>query len=104
MYSKNQTNGQSQKLRAPISHANLRQGYEMAVANGLRICELALEIGAKFPDKALALAQVGQKRLGSRSLCLRVLLYRKILKLGNGFGADGLRTNSKRTGLSYTNC
>jgi len=58
-----------QKLRPPISHANLRQGYEMAVANGLRSCELATEIAQNYPDKALALAQVGQEEIG-KSLTL----------------------------------
>jgi AbiV family abortive infection protein len=59
----------SRRLRPPIAHATLAHGYELAVANGLRLFEAAMDLADTFPDKSLALAQIGQEEVG-KSLSL----------------------------------
>jgi AbiV family abortive infection protein len=59
----------SNKHRSPIAPASLAQGYNLSVDNGLRLFASAMELNKTFPDKALALAQVGQEEIG-KSLTL----------------------------------
>jgi AbiV family abortive infection protein len=60
----------SRKLRTPIPHASLAQGYGMAVDNGLRLLQAAMDLTESFPDKSLAVAQVGQEEVGKSSSLL----------------------------------
>ena len=59
----------SRQQPVPISPRSLAEGYALAIDNALRFFDAACELLRKFPDKALALAQLGQEELG-KSLTL----------------------------------
>jgi AbiV family abortive infection protein len=52
-----------------LSDAQLRRGYELSIDNALRLAGAATAVLDEYPDKALALAQLGQEELG-KSLSL----------------------------------
>jgi AbiV family abortive infection protein len=52
-----------------ISHEQLKLGYKGAIENAFRFFGAATDLCSKYPDKALALAQLGQEEVG-KSLTL----------------------------------
>ena len=68
-----------------IEPANLAEGYNLAVENGLRLFASALDLNETFPDKALALAQVGQEEIGKSLTILAAFALRKDSPAWEGF-------------------
>ncbi len=60
---------QPKRYRCHIAVDKLVHGYSLALDNGLRLFASASELNLEFPDKGLALAQVGQEEIG-KSLTL----------------------------------
>jgi len=75
----------SKQRRAPISAASLAEGYNLSVDNGLRLLASALELNETFPDKALALAQVGQEEIGKSLTVLAAFALREDSPAWEGF-------------------
>lgn len=52
-----------------LTNAQLRQGYELTIENGMRLLESAVKIQVEHPEQSLGLAQLGQEEIG-KSLSL----------------------------------
>jgi AbiV family abortive infection protein len=52
------------RAKKVLAEADLVDGYEYTVDNAIRLFGAANELQVKFPDKALALAQLGQEEIG----------------------------------------
>lgn len=63
-----------QKTTTVIDDAEITRGYKFAVENAGRSLEASLHIFESFPDKSLALAQLGQEEVG-KSLSLLASAY-----------------------------
>lgn len=73
------------KHRAPIARARLVEGYNLSVDNGLRLFASALDLIETFPDKVLALAQVGQEEVGKSLSILAAFVLRDDSPAWEGF-------------------
>jgi AbiV family abortive infection protein len=55
----------AKKIKGPVvSFASLRDGYTATIENAIRFVGAAEELMSSYPDKALALAQLGQEEVG----------------------------------------
>lgn len=90
----------SKQRHPPIAPASLAQGYNLSVDNALRLLASALELNETFPDKALALAQVGQEEIGKSLTMLAAFALPKNSPAWSGFW-DGWHSHNLKSHRAF---
>ncbi len=90
----------SKHRRVQIARASLAEGYNLSVDNGLRLFASALDLNETFPDKALALAQVGQEEIGKSLTVLAGFALRKDSPAWEGFW-DGWHSHNLKAHRAF---